>query len=404
MKNNTQTKTTLIPKLRFKEFDKEWDKKKMIELSERIGDGLHGTPKYIDESEISFINGNNLIGGRIFITEKTKKVDEQTFIKNDKNLKTNTLLISLNGTLGNIARYNNEKVMLGKSVGYFNFKENSDYYYHVLKSPKIQRFFISELTGSTIKNLSLKTLRETNIPFPSLKEQQKIATFLTAVDTKIQQLNKKKELLANYKKGVMQQLFTYEKRFNNSKLRKGELGDFGYFYYGKGAPKTSIVKGAKTPCVRYGELYSTYSDEIKTIKSYTNVDSKDLKLSKGGEVLVPRVGENPLDFANCSYLPFSNVAIGEMISVFNTKENGLFITYYINSMLKKQLAKMVEGGNVSNLYFRYVEKIKIQIPDINEQKEIVNFLTSIDTKITTIQTQIVKTQAFKKGLLQQMFV
>jgi len=213
--SHIKTDKQLVPALRFKEFEDEWGKKKMEDLSERIGDGLHGTPKYVDESDIHFVNGNNLINGNIFITDKTKKVDENTFLKNDKNLADNTLLISLNGTIGNIARYNNEKVMLGKSVGYFNFNTDSEYYFHILKSPKIQRFFISELTGSTIKNLSLKTLRETIIPFPTLPEQQKIASFLSAVDEKIQQLNKKKELLEQYKKGVMQQLFSGQLRFKD---------------------------------------------------------------------------------------------------------------------------------------------------------------------------------------------
>ena len=192
-------------------------------------------------------------------------------------------------------------------------------------------------------NISNMDFFKMPLAIPSTHEQKKIVSFLNSVKNKIQQLEKKKELLENYKKGITQQLFSYKKRFNqNGEIRKGKLVDFGFFYYGKGAPKTTIIEGAPTPCVRYGS-YSTYKEEIKVIKSYTTVDPKNLKLSKGGEVLVPRVGENPLDFANCSYLPFSNVAIGEMISVYNTKENGLFMTYYINAMLKKQLAKFVEG-------------------------------------------------------------
>ena len=73
-------------------------------------------------------------------------------------------------------------------------------------------------------------------------------------------------------------------------------------------------------------------------------------------------------------------------------------------MLKKQLAKLVEGGNVSNLYFRYVETIQVKIPNLEEQQKIVNFLSSLDSKIDLVSTQIENTKAFKKGLLQQMFV
>ena len=73
-------------------------------------------------------------------------------------------------------------------------------------------------------------------------------------------------------------------------------------------------------------------------------------------------------------------------------------------MLKKQLAKLVEGGNVSNLYFRYLETIQVKIPNLKEQQKIVNFLSSLDNKIELVSTQIENTKAFKKGLLQQMFV
>ncbi|APG65430.1 hypothetical protein LPB136_08710 [Tenacibaculum todarodis] len=184
---------------------------------------------------------------------------------------------------------------------------------------------------------------------------------------------------------------------------KKKLSDIGYFYYGKSAPKWSLSKDAKTPCVRYGELYSTFGEVVDKIHSYTNIDPKNLKFSKGGEILVPRVGEDPLDFANCSYLPFKDVAIGEMISVFNTEENGLYLTYYINGCLKKGLAKMVEGGSVSNLYFRYLEPLKINIPSLPEQQKIASFLTDVDNKITILTKKKELLEQYKKGVMQKIF-
>nr|WP_298247333.1 restriction endonuclease subunit S [uncultured Christiangramia sp.] len=116
------------------------------------------------------------------------------------------------------------------------------------------------------------------------------------------------------------------------------------------------------------------------------------------------MGEDPLDFANCSYLPLPDIAIGEMISVYNTKENGLFITYYFNAMMRKSFAKMVEGANVSNLYYKYLEDIEMEVPCKEEQNKIVKLLSSIDNKIESIKIEIEQTIMFKKGLLQQMFV
>lgn len=277
---------------------------------------------------------------------------------------------------------------------------------HLMQTKRVKKQIKVLCNGTKVNGISKKSLAEISIIFPTnIDEQIKITSFFLSIDSKIEKLTRKKELLEEYKKEVMQRVFSYKKRFfKDGEIREGTLGDFGYFYYGKGAPKSSIKKGASTPCVRYGELYSTYNEEIKNIKSYTNVEPKNLKLSKGGEVLVPRVGEDPKDFANCSFLPFSDVAIGEMISVYNTEEDGLFMTYYINAVLKKELARLVEGGNVSNLYFRYVETIRIKIPSIQKQKKITNFLSSIDNKIDLLSSQILKTEKFKKGMLQQMFV
>ena len=176
-------------------------------VAEKIGDGLHGTPVYSENSDIYFINGNNLMNGRIVINESTKKVDYETYSKNYKCLNENTLLISINGTIGNVSRYRNEKIMLGKSVGYYIFKHDCTFYYHLLKSDSIQNSFISELTGSTIKNLSLKTLRDTEVLIPSIPEQTKIANFLSAIDDKINNCGVQVEKMETWKKGLMQGMF-----------------------------------------------------------------------------------------------------------------------------------------------------------------------------------------------------
>ncbi len=166
-----------------------------------------------------------------------------------------------------------------------------------------------------------------------------------------------------------------------------KLGEYGYFYYGKSAPKWSVSENAEIPCVRYGELYTKHSEKIDKIFSYTNIPRENLKFSTGSEVLVPRVGEDPLDFANCSWLSLPNIAIGEMISVYNTVQNPLFTAYMFNSKLKYEFAKRVEGGNVSNLYYSYLENILISFPSLTEQKKITTFFESISNLITLHQRE-----------------
>ena len=133
-----------------------WEEKTLKELTTHLGDGLHGTPKYTIDGDYHFINGNNLKDGVIEFKSSTKKVSIEEFNQHKKNLTDRTILVSINGTLGNIAFYNNEKIILGKSACYFNMKENVDknYIKYVLSSPYFLTYAHKEATGATIKNVS----------------------------------------------------------------------------------------------------------------------------------------------------------------------------------------------------------------------------------------------------------
>ena len=100
----------------------DWEVKKLGEITEKIGDGLHGTPIYADNTEYYFVNGNNLKNGIININEETSKVDLTEFKKHKKELNINSILLSINGTIGSLAIYQNEQIVLGKSVAYINCK------------------------------------------------------------------------------------------------------------------------------------------------------------------------------------------------------------------------------------------------------------------------------------------
>ncbi|WP_044398499.1 restriction endonuclease subunit S [Lacinutrix sp. Hel_I_90] len=190
---------------------------------------------------------------------------------------------------------------------------------------------------------------------------------------------------------------------NEDKWEITTIGQMGTFYYGKSAPKWSLSKDAPTLCVRYGELYTKFGTIIKEVYSRTNIDPKTLRFSKGGEILVPRVGEDPFAFSNCSYLPFANIAIGEMISVYETEQDSIFYAYYFNT-LSSQFAKVVEGQNVKNLYYVNLEPIKIGKPNsIKEQKKIASCLSSLDEVINAETEKLEFLREHKKGLLQQLF-
>ena len=187
----------------------DWEKKKLSEISNKISDGIHSTPKYDENGEYYFINGNNLIDTKIEFDENTKRVDKSEYLKHKNELTSQTILISINGTIGNLAFYNNEKIVLGKSACYIDLKseENKFFVFYFLQTSSIRTHFNKELTGSTIKNLSLTTIKNTKALFPSHKEQEKIADFLTAIDQKIEAVARQIDRTEQFKKGLLQKMF-----------------------------------------------------------------------------------------------------------------------------------------------------------------------------------------------------
>lgn len=179
----------------------DWPTVTLAEITSRIGDGLHGTPKYDDNGDYHFINGNNLSNGKIVINEKTKRTDESQYLKHKKDLNDRTLLVSINGTLGNIGTYKGEKVFLGKSACYLNVlpNVNKDYVMYILTSKHFQDYIHNLATGSTIKNVGLKLIREYEFQLPDITTQNKIANVLVSIDSKIsvnQQINQNLEEMA----------------------------------------------------------------------------------------------------------------------------------------------------------------------------------------------------------------
>lgn len=160
--------------------DRGWECKLLNDICDGIGDGLHGTPEYDDNGGYPFINGNNLIDGEIVITPATKMVSEETYKKHLIDISPNAILISINGTLGKLAFYNGEQVMLGKSACYCNLKSsvNKVFVYGVMKSDAFAEFLDNSSTKSTIKNVGLKAIREYKLILPPTKLQEQFAVFV----------------------------------------------------------------------------------------------------------------------------------------------------------------------------------------------------------------------------------
>ncbi|EOU2001705.1 hypothetical protein C4D40_15105 [Clostridium perfringens] len=204
IKNKVIKKEKPLPEITNEEklFDlpENWELKRLRDITILIGDGLHGTPLYNENGDYYFINGNNLLNGKICLTEATKKVSKEEYKKYKKDLNNNTILYSINGTIGNLAYYNNEKIMLGKSSAYINVSQFivKEYIGMILISPYSFEIFSSKLSGTTIKNLSLQSIRNLVIPLPPLEEQKRIVAKVDSLFKLIDELESNKEdLLQN---------------------------------------------------------------------------------------------------------------------------------------------------------------------------------------------------------------
>lgn len=190
-RNQQLTKLDELIKARFVEMfgdplnnEKNWNTSTLAEMCDGIGDGLHETPEYDESGEYPFINGNNLIDGAIRVNALTKRVNKATYEKHYIEISQNAILLSINGTLGKIAFFNGEQVMLGKSACYCNLKVevNRIFVYNIMKTDAFARYLEDNSTKSTIKNVGLKAIREYRLILPPLSLQKQFAAFVEEVD------------------------------------------------------------------------------------------------------------------------------------------------------------------------------------------------------------------------------
>ena len=160
-----------------------WKWVRLRDIISVLGDGIHGTPQYDDTGKYFFINGNNLVKGEIVIKSDTKKVSYEEFKKYEKPLDESTILVSINGTIGNYAFYNGEPVILGKSACYFSLISGIDkeYICRLLNTQHFLDYAVKEATQTTIKNVSLKSMRMLPVPLPPLSEQKRIVEKLEEI-------------------------------------------------------------------------------------------------------------------------------------------------------------------------------------------------------------------------------
>lgn len=182
-----------------------------------------------------------------------------------------------------------------------------------------------------------------------------------------------------------------------------KLGDIAQFYKGKGISKNDVTDNGTIPCIRYGELYTHYKEVIDEVTSYTDLSIDDLFMSKANDIIIPSSGETKEDIATASCVLRNNVALGGDINVIRTSNNGVFLSYYLNNAKKHDIAKIAQGISIIHLYNEQLRNLSIEIPNLEEQQEIAECLSSIDSYISSVSGKVEQLKAHKKSLLQKLF-
>lgn len=182
------------------------------------------------------------------------------------------------------------------------------------------------------------------------------------------------------------------------------FNEIAHFYKGKGVSKADISLKGSMPCIRYGELYTHYNEVINDVISKTNLQKEELFLSKKNDVIIPSSGETKWDIARASCVMLDNIALGGDLNVIRSKENGIFISYYLNGVKKTELSTIAQGDTVAHLYASQLKLIELLVPPQNEeQQKIGDCLSSVDDLILAQEKKIDLLQKHKNGMLQQFF-
>lgn len=275
----------------------------------------------------------------------------------------------------------------------------------MLKTAKARKDITSRSGGSTRYNIGQESLEDVLVSIaPTLPEQRKIADFLTAVDGRIGQLIQKKALLEDYKKGVMQQLFTQAIRFKDDHgndfpdWEEKKLGEIGKITTGK-TPSTSDDAAwvGDTMFVTPSDIGEDTKFQHKTSR---HVNGEKLRLIPKHSLMftcIASVGKMSIATQPC--------ITNQQINSVSVGSGFLFeYVYYALRNLTPRIKATQANTTLPIINKTEFSKFVLSIPHPNEQTKIADFLSAIDCKIESVATQITETQTFKRGLLQQMFV
>lgn len=393
----------LIPELRFAEFSKVWNTKTLKNFGVQIIDGDRGKnypngDDFSPDGHCLFLSAKNVTTAGFAFTELSFISEEKDAALSKGKLQVSDVVLTTRGTVGNIALFDadlpfehlriNSGMVLLRAI---KSAVTPCFLYAAMFAPPLSREVKKTAFGSAQPQLTVKGIYALKFSAPAdIIEQQKIADFLTAVDTRIQQLSQKKTLLERWKKGLMQQLFSQTLRFKDDD--GNDFPDWEERRLGSLCSTLKSGKGITSELINEDGLYPVFGGN--GLRGYTDSFTHDCDV-----VLIGRQGAlcgNINRSVGKSYISEHAVAV-----IANESSRNEWLAQRLEYM---KLNRLSESSAQPGLAVNKLARLKLDTPSHEEQTKIANCLSAIDKKIDTVGQQIEKTKTFKQGLLQQMFV
>lgn len=370
----------------------EWKETTLEDCTSLLGDGLHGTPQYTQNGEYAFVNGNNLVNGRIIIKSDTKRVNRTQFEKYKKELCDRTIMVSINGTLGNVALYNGEKIILGKSACYFNVLESvdKDFIRYVVSSPSFRTYLETNATGTTIKNISLKQMRDYSFYIPGYETQKRISGILRSIDDRISLNTAINEKLEQQAQAIYAQMFIESAE---ESWETGSLSDIAVITMGQ-SPKGDTFNETGEGAVFY-QGRTDFGFRFPTRRLYT---TEPKRIALCGDALMSV--RAPVGDLNVAY---EECCIGRGLAAIHSKDNHQSFVLYTLFTLKKQLDVFNGEGTVfGSINKESLNSMEITIPPRELMDRFESTVSPIDRAIRNNYEEICRLQAIRDTLLPKL--
>lgn len=397
-----------VPKLRFKEFSDEWEEKKLGEISE-ITSGLtplRSEEKFYLNGIIPWIKTSDL--NNSYIKETEEKISEIALKETSiKLLPKNTLLVAMYGGFNQIGRtgLTTMEATTNQALSAIKFKDINKFplFFQDILNYKVDYWKKVSASSRKDPNITKKDIEDFKVFYPRLEEQEKIANFFSNIDKKISLTKEKLELFREYKKGVMQKIFSQELRFKDSNGND-------YPEWEEKRLEEILESGSKERVENIKNYQKiTIKLNLKGIeKNFSKremVDTKPFYIRELNEIIIGKqnyfngsIAIITREFAGC-------ICSNAIMSFKVRKGNVKFIYLYLSQrdyMKKREF--LANGTGQKELSEKEFLNFVIKLPILEEQQKIADFLSSIDSKIENIEKELEGLKEFKKGLLQQMFV